>query len=506
MIKRYEIERDGYKCHITGHFVYHDEMVGRKSGELFLKDFVEGKLDFNLLLGSYRVIIKKEATQEEIFFGDNSGGQCFYFDEHDYGENFIDFVSKRGSIDPNYISVVQLLMFDRIYNGQTLVQGVRYTDVHHFYVKREGKIYEESKNLHDFDSLHRYKSLHEIIIALTNFEEDENIFAVATGGTDSRLIVSHLYALGIPMTLCVSGEEGHADIKVARDIAKALGLPLLHSELSKNKIEMEEAFKIGDGQAGLDNFFRLGGFSKLLQEQGADVVFGGHSGEHYKNYFINQDAPAYTGEGNMSKLYRMKIGSSDFPLWMCGEKTEIPARDMEKIFFDSIGEIPGKNKFQKYTQVGEKKMKAGVHSHAGLSQLKTLVNPLTERDAIALVYNEDPKKLDHHQFHRREISKYAPKLKGIKTNLGVTCTDSRMSMWRDEMVRIYRGVGRRFFKVNDLSQVHEKPMDFRRTEEYAKGVKTLKSMGILSNMDRDVPNVYADRILTMSLLFEKEGK
>jgi hypothetical protein len=458
-----------------------------------------------MLLGAYRVIIHNKGTGEEIFFSDNAGNYCFYYDARNYGSNFLSFTENRDEKEPNYMAVVQLLMYNRIYGGQTIVDGVYYTETGKYYCKKNGKITSFSKELMDFDQLDRFSSLQEIVKTLTNFREDERVFAIATGGTDSRMVISHLHSLGVPLTLCISGKEGHIDEQIAKKISETLGLKLIHSNGTTGNREVGQIFRYCDGQAGLDGFFRLGEFSQLLCDEGADVVFGGASGEHYKNYYMNHETTYIQGKADLHKFYQKKILPHGFPIQMLGEKTIEAGERMEELFYSSLGDIPGKNKFQIYTQIGQKCLEAGIRSFGGLNIYRTLVNPLAERDAIATVYRRDPRELKHHQLHREEISKYAPELKKIKTNLGATCNNGKLSILRDDWVRIFRGVKRKVFKITNTDDVHEKTIDFEGSQKYLDAVKNLQDMDILNADSQKIPQAYADRIMTLGMYFGKKG-
>lgn len=128
------------------------------------------------------------------------------------------------------------------------------------------------------------------------------IRAALSGGFDSRLIVAGLLASGACPDLFVYGAPGSDDVRVAREVADAVGLPLEHidkqalardvpplhpEDLTENALFFDGFSNDGVCDPGIDRQTRL------AQTANGGVALNGGGGEIFRNYFHLPDRPLH---------------------------------------------------------------------------------------------------------------------------------------------------------------------------------------------------------------------
>jgi len=239
------------------------------------------------------------------------------------------------------------------------------------------------------------------------------------------------------------------------------------------------------------------------------LLFGGMSGEFYKNSFINQDFPFYWGREYFDHFYRMKIATQDFPQALCGELIRQPMADMKKMVMTELIAQKGKNKAQTYLNMGWKIIQCrAITVSNSLQFYYEAVNPLMERDALALIYHQNPYRLELQRFQRKEVSRYYPAIKGIRTDRGLTCDDSVTAMLT-EIPANYMFLGkiafeRLFNRGTDGTQQAGPAGMFTDSSEYASALKVVKGLEIIPQDMATLPLLVASRVMTLGLLFDAE--
>lgn len=128
------------------------------------------------------------------------------------------------------------------------------------------------------------------------------IRAALSGGFDSRLIVAGLLASGACPDLFVYGAPGSDDVRIAREVAGAMGLPLEHidkqalardlpplrrEDLIENALFFDGFSNDGVCDPGIDRQTRL------AQTADGGVALNGGGGEIFRNYFHLPDRPLH---------------------------------------------------------------------------------------------------------------------------------------------------------------------------------------------------------------------
>lgn len=131
------------------------------------------------------------------------------------------------------------------------------------------------------------------------------IRAALSGGFDSRLIVAALRSAGAVPALHVYGSAGDEDVRIAREAAHAIGLPLAHID----KAELNRSLPPLDA-AGLraqalffdglptDGIFDRGAdrITRIRQSADGHIALNGGGGEILRNFFYLHDRPFSAAE------------------------------------------------------------------------------------------------------------------------------------------------------------------------------------------------------------------
>ncbi len=125
---------------------------------------------------------------------------------------------------------------------------------------------------------------------------DGNALSVdATGGFDSRLVLSMLSDAHLPAELAVSGRPGTADTAIARRLAEELGRPLFLSghDLSDFDRSLVETYRFGDGLTDVRRLHRDRQLALHRLARGIDTIVRGGGGEFFRDHYFIQDFPFY---------------------------------------------------------------------------------------------------------------------------------------------------------------------------------------------------------------------
>lgn len=123
-----------------------------------------------------------------------------------------------------------------------------------------------------------------------------------SGGMDSRLLLAALDRVGVTPTLYVYGRPDDADVRVARTVAAALGLPI--DAIDKAALDVQRHPQPALGERWRANLAFFDGLApdgamdpgsdretRLLQVQGGRLNLNGGGGEILRNFFYLRDRP-----------------------------------------------------------------------------------------------------------------------------------------------------------------------------------------------------------------------
>lgn len=504
-----------WSCDYAGLVIYGDFQAGAPSAEAVLADYLGGRLDFNRLIGSFRLVLTEASSGKQVIFTDNSGILCFYLDfaEKKFSESFLTLLQAKKNLRPNYQGITYFLLHNAIFSQETICADVERSDPNQYYVTENGRINVYSKNLRPFGAPQSFASLNSIIRRLVEATNELKTEAVITGGTDSRAILANLLALGIRPELSISGKAEHVDVKIARRIAEFLQLPLhisLDDPPESGTDWLLESFLAGDGVTGTLGYRRLYRKSVMIRDLGFQLEFGGASGELYKNIFIQQDYPFYSfGDPNLKRMHRVLFARS-LPPDLIGEAIINPLSRLKGDLLNRLSHFGGRTKLQVYNEIGYFIMRCRITTISNLNYY-ACAHPLMERNAAALVYHRTPKLLEMASFQREEINRHYPLLADLPTSLGLSCSLAPQTLRREwlstrskDLIKMpLKALIRRFIP---MGLDHRRDVCFDaglKSDEYHHALTACKAMGLIPNWTRpeNIPEALADRLLTVGLAF-----
>ena len=498
-MKKFSYTDSGVKIDIEGLFLYKDE-CGMSATQTFLKDFLEKKISFDDLCGSYLVKISYP-DNKEVFFSDNSGMRRYFINYSDtrFEKSFSAALPQERI--PNYKAIAQFLYFGCVYNCDTIEKSVKLSNPNSYYVVSKGVIEEKDKGLLPFEEYeHDENVLAKVMQNVSNAIADyKNIFCTITGGCDSRSILAHLLHNGVKPRLDITGQSGHIDVLIAKEIASKIKADLMLVEDNPEEGWIDEAISAASmGMSGVIVTYRLYKKAKILGKIDDTIELGGMAGELYKNSFINHEFPFYSGYPNWGKFIKYKVLCFDFPMHLCGSAIKDNISNMR---------IELKNLFEGY----ELDSKANSYLNAGymiLQQrsacLSTMnnnhyvqYNPLIERKVAAYSFNKSPYELEMQLFQRKQVSDYWSDIMDVKTDRGLTCNKNKcVSEFVNSMLYLFKFWLKRFISKNNSEQTSECMELALKSEQYHRAFKRCQDLKIISGeiKEHDVQPAIADRI------------
>lgn len=510
-------------CYYRG-FIY---KKGFSEGDLSIKELLnayqtEGKFDLSLFYGAFHIIVVDKNRDEVWFFTDNSGHCCFYYDNlNRISDSFLELVKIQENITPNYESIMEFIAFACIYSENTICNEVRRTNARELYSLINGKFNVQDKKVHDYSESLVYSNLNDFMNDFGKSIGNKKLGAVITGGSDSRVTLSHCVNLDIPCELLISGNELNKDVMVAKNIASMLNKKI---HISDEKIEslnnnlLYNLFLCTDGVDGYTSRFRLFKKSIMVKKIGIDLEVGGVGGELFKNSFLNHEFPFYNFKNiNMSKFYNFKMNPSKYDSkflspTMLDQQNKLKTRVLTNLFKD-VGKYKGKH--ETFFNVGSEILRYRMVAISNYSnRLTPSLSPFTEVDILKLTYRMSPWKLEMNQFHRNEIAKYCPKIAMVKTDRGNTLINSKVQILLEVFKSYYFlvkvALKRVCFKPNKYKKRNEELKDIelkiRESELFPHTMEICKTLGVLNENSSiyDIPMELADRLITIGLVFSSK--
>lgn len=514
-VKYQEVALKDYKCCFYGIFVYKYRQQGLDSARALLLDVISNNIDFDSMLGSFRVIIET-SNGEIVFFSDNSNNCCFYYNTITscYSDSFLNLCKHCDSLSVNYESLAQFMLFGCVYGNQMFFNEIERTDGDSYYVFSSGRIKKNSKNLSPFEKIDSVESMEDYFNRFTSSLSGLKIADVVTGGVDSRMVLCHLLRCGVAPELFIAEEPGHIDVKIAQEIANIIDAPLhiiSHEYADENFVE--DAYCASDGVFPPLSRYYLVLMRKEIKKRGFAAVFGGVCGELYKNSFINQDFPCYFGStANLTKMYSIKIAASKFPEDILGERLKNTAQKIPEIIVAEIKKYTGDSKKATYFNIGYWIMKQRVVSVSNAANNTIpFISPLLERAPLSIAYRKNPYLLEMQSFARREVSLYSAKLANVRTDRNLTCRSGIVPMLTESvfnyafLAKLY--IKRRLNKQKPALQnssyfIHQLLFDVKNINILCDVLKEYGLLSVNSTVD-ELPLLIKDRIFLLGTLLSK---
>lgn len=527
------VSYSGLLCLFTPFVLYKKESAGISSANMILKDYQNGEISYDDLMGSFRVIIVDENKDSVLFFTDNEGIQCFFIDTHNntFSDRFLRLIHNK-RIKPNYSAIMQFLKFACIYGDETPCENIIRTQADMVYTIDKGGLTSQKKDLLPIGTNHCSKSLHDLLQIFDNEFKGTKYATVVTGGTDSRMLLANLYSINQNQHLAISGSNEHPDVIKAKEIAKILGLELMQSDESHtfdHNIDqiMDYAFLASDGIAPMLGSFRIHVMQDMLLSLGYEIYITGVGGEIYKNSFINQDFPFYFGSADYDNMYKNKIEFFSYPRRLLGEQMIEHEKNMKNTLYDilnthaesgfgcspasdfsTVAKTSNGKKFDIYNSVGYYLLKCRAVTFSNSANI-CIVAPLLERDSVSLVHGKNPYSLEMQMFQRKQITKRCPQIARVKSTSGMTCSSRRLDIVKDVLggAPTYMSViiGRVLRKKNILRSVEQIYQIVFKSDRFVRATTCCKKLGIIPDTFsmEDAPVNILDRLITIGLIFDE---
>lgn len=311
-------ERGGDNCEVQGKGdsalgvgpIWYRGQFGRAALPLLLQDIaVHGRIDSAQARGNYAVLTV--AGDRCILMNDALGLVRVYIsaDRCFYSTSWLASCAYTGGAELDEAAAIEYVLLGAPHSNATLGKGISTLPLGHFIDLRTGQISRwlatrewsqdpPAASLDDTAELvaeYLRTVGHEVAMAFPG-----RVRAALSGGFDSRLIVASLLAAGSHPALFVYGTPDSDDVRIARQVAGVVGLPLEHidkqalargapslrrEDLVANALFFDGLANDGVCDRGIDRQTRL------AQTADGCVALNGGGGEIFRNYFHLPDRP-----------------------------------------------------------------------------------------------------------------------------------------------------------------------------------------------------------------------
>lgn len=500
-----------YNCYFEGSVIYKNRSEGCKSILQLLNDLEKGEIDWNHIYGAFRVIAINKIDNVINLFSDNAGLLCFYYHENEnvLSDSFINLLESTDQHNINMKAVAGIVKDTFVYSNQTICKEIKRLSSDSFYFWREEKLVSQAKLWKTFEEINYNKSVSDFSNKLLKSISGKKIASILTGGTDSRWVLSMLLSAKVDSDLFISGDEGHIDVKVAKQIAEKLNKPLtICNGTIKTQQDFDNAFEFSDGSFNCVSLYRLYVLQNTIKERGYDICLGGVGGEFYKNSFIVQKLPIYYGNLNVKSFVRRWLSidrKSYFTDEIIGQFNL-----MKNDFEDDLSNIHhGVGILKQSIDYGYWILKHRMVTISN-SNLVPQIAILVERDSISIPYKTNPYLLEINKIQRREVSRNSPSISKVKTDKNSSLSNSILKIFGDFFKNYtfrFKGLlKRKIKKQHNSSGLNEHVFETEIIKEnYFKAFNHCKTSGIIKKdvLFNEVDRNTLDNILPVGILISK---
>jgi hypothetical protein len=294
-------------------------------------------------------------------------------------------------------------------------------------------------------------------------------------------------------------------------------------DLSDLDASLIETFRFGDGLTDVRRLHRDRQLALHRLARGIDSIAHGGGGEFFRDHYVIQDFPFYgSAKVNLARFHDMRLMPVGLPRdALTDESAEIIA-ELRKATLERCASFRRPTNNETYDEIYFN-LRAPEHFgqyysnyiNHGLDVVAPLLDERLVRGAMAL----SPWQRFFHRWHRRAITRHAPRLAALPTADGFTASSSRRLMMRDmgaygrtQLQRAMRKASQRLVGKARFYTVGAFVADapgfmgrLRGSPHFARSVSHLKSAGILAatTTGADLRDLHVGRVLTMGLLIEE---
>lgn len=423
---------NNYKIKYKGLIFYKSILNGRPSLEAFINDYKDKWLNhIEELNGNF--ILDVTDNKNEYIFTDNSGMSRLYYYKDKIFESFLDLIEtlKPKQSDLDYSGLVEFIQYGynifhtNIKNANILKRN-EYIICNKFEVKEKklSNFFTKNINIEDF-----YKNLKD------NFK-DKKIACDLTAGIDSRLNVSLLKGNNIDFVTSISGQENHIDVIKCKEISSILNLDNLYYPMDKkyNKDIIKNLYEELDGQYSILEFYKNYVLTKGLINDGIELRISGAAGELYKYSWYAQDFPHFNKKSfSLNDVYQKRFFSRNVKYDIYSETFKKEISNYQQELKEQLEMYREENNVKTYDRICyETIMRYGISTQL-IPRTDNYIRycPLFELSVVKSGINLKPNERLLYSLHRKMITKYTKEISKIKTNKGLTVSNSIFSIISD---------------------------------------------------------------------------
>ena len=510
-----ETETEKLSIWLSGVLSYDD---GKSNPIEFAQMFLKGSLDFNTIIGWFKIVIFDKENKKWYLFGDNSNSQYFFYSLKTgcFSDSMLSLREiLADEVTPNYSAIYELLGLGFTVGEETVINEIKRTDKDFYYIYDGKRMERKSKRLKTLRTLDRQIEIFDIIKTLKDQIEGEKLAAVCTGGTDSRAVISALNQANLDTEFVITGHDDNPDIVPAHRISEALGIELTVLNPDKKEYDwIKKGFEFTDGQYDAVLSYRHYLKAQWEKKQGIEYEFGGLAGEFYKNAFCHPFRwAAKKKDGTF--YYNLLLNPGLRTQQWIGEKISGAEKNSYEERMSVALKADGEyTLLEKGNRIGFDILswKSGQITN-GYAATATKIDPLMDRQMCAYASHDNCLAHSMHRWQRKQVEKNCKKIADIPTDQGYTCSMKPLYYTRDTVKRCAFYLGRIFnrirrkmgmgFKSKEPHFWDDDYFSARKTEAWETAIERCKIIGILEkdSSDRDIPLGKTGWIITLGMLF-----
>ncbi len=475
------------------------------------------------LRGVFGLLLWDEETRCWHAFVDGAGQYKLYYAEGALATGFLELLGHlgAGAADLEREHLASFLLHGDVLFGATFVRGVRKLGGGEIAtLPPEGALALQPKHF-AFPSRPWEEILDCYFAHLARSFAGLQVSLDLTGGLDSRLLLAVLHHLGAEFELAVSGAGETADVRIARRIARMVGLPLHHAghDLERLEEEIPAVFLDGDAQIDLRRFHRDRQNARARLARGIQLIIHGGGGGLFRDFPYIQDFPFYGSRRlRIERFYELRMIPVAFPAAALTDEGQALMARSRAHTLEALLAMRAANNAETYRRIAYFVRYPGFYGamlsayiNAGLD----VVTPYLEREMVEIALTLPPWKGFFHRWHREVTTRYAPELAALPSTEGYTASSRWLHLVGD-LAAFTRNTAQR--AANKLAQRHLGRTPFilggglmadapdfiprlRRSSWFPYALARLGEIGLLRR-DCDpaaIPDVFAGRLLTLGL-------
>ena len=477
------------------------------------------------LRGNFFLSVRDLANGRTVAFTDPGGMFDAYVSGPRVGTSFLQLAetigARRGDVDP--AAVVEFLDLGKVYEGRTLLPGIRRLLPGTVYELRDG----DDPLTHDL-GMPGIDAGPDVGFTVERFFEEFasslvglNVSVDLTGGSDTRLVAAML-PRSLPFECAVSGTTDSTDVEIAAEVARALGRPLhvtIH-DASDIGDAVDELFEAADGISDLLTWHRLRQFARERSERHIDIAVGGIGGEMLKDFFWLPDFPFYRlRTPHLGRVFDTRFRPIAFPRGLLTDRYAPHAERVRPRILAAMRRRRMATNTETYDRIYYEMRMAGGAAHA-ISMNDTyvpFVAPLLDPAIVRLGYSLPRRDRAFNRYHRRLItgaSLAAARVPSSDTGVTRMSLSSRPSdelrdgpvYVLDKLRRLRTKVGQRLGRGGGYPPIDDPALipAARSSDAFKGAVGGLVTAGVLSPAALDqLPDRYVGVVMTLGMLFER---